>query len=292
MRVLLAADGSDCSWYALEEALRTLPLTTAEVHVISVAPPTPVLGRVEQDMLTLRRAADLARDDLDAAVRALAAGGVRAVGQVRVGDAAQEILAAARELRPDFIVMGCHGRGSVERFMIGSVSNTVVNQWEGAVIVVRKPANARPRSTMRCVSAVMTREPYCAELYQPVQEVAAVMAAQDTGFVPVLRDGKLAGVITDRDIVVRVLATGTDPAHTPVCVAASAEVIWVTPEMPVDEAVRLMELHQIRRVVVMDGERVAGVVSLGDLAEAVPETAEHALVEISKSPKTLAHQGG
>jgi CBS domain-containing protein len=61
--------------------------------------------------------------------------------------------------------------------------------------------------------------------------------------------------------------------------------------MPVDEAVRLMELNKIRRVVVMEGERVAGVVSLGDLAEALPETAEHALVEISKSPKTLAHRG-
>jgi CBS domain-containing protein/nucleotide-binding universal stress UspA family protein len=289
MRVLLAADGSDCSWYALEEALRTLPLTTAQVFVVSVAPPTPVLGRVEQDMLTLRRAADRAREDLDAAVRALAAGGVRAVGQVRVGDAAREILAAARELRPDFIVMGSHGCGAAERFLMGSVSTTVVNQWEGAVIVVRKPASARPPTSRRCVADVMTRGPFCAELYQPVHEVAAMMAAHDTGFVPVLRDGKLAGVITDRDIVVRVLATGTDPMHTPVCLAATADVVWVTPEMPVDEAVRLMELYQIRRVVVMEGERVAGVVSLGDLAEALPETAEHALVEISKSPKTMAH---
>jgi CBS domain-containing protein len=144
---------------------------------------------------------------------------------------------------------------------------------------------------MRKVASVMTREPLCASLYQPVDEVAELMAVHDTGFVPVLRDGKLAGVITDRDIVVRVLASRNDPARTPVCEAATADVIWVTPEMPVDEAVRLMELNKIRRVVVMEGERVAGVVSLGDLAEALPETAEHALVEISKSPKTLAHRG-
>jgi CBS domain-containing protein/nucleotide-binding universal stress UspA family protein len=290
MRVLLAADGSDCSWYALEEALRTLPLATAEVCVVTVAPPTPVLGVVEQDVLTLRRASELAQDDMNAAVRALAAGGVRARGLVRVGDAAQEILIAAREVRPDIIVMGCHGRGAVDRFMVGSVSNTVVNQWEGSVLVVRKPAGVSARGVRRTVASVMTPAPLCAGLYQSVDDVAELMAENDTGFVPVLRDGKLAGVITDRDIVCRVLALKADPARTPVCQAATADVIWVTPEMPVDEAVRLMELNRIRRVVVMDGERVAGVVSLGDLAEALPETAEHALVEISKSPKTMAHR--
>jgi len=222
----------------------------------------------------------------------LVVGGVYVDGVVRVGDAAREILMVARELRPDFIVMGCHGRGTAERFMMGSVSTTVVNHWEGTVIVVRKPAGKRTRATMRTVASVMTHEPLCASLYQSVDEVAELMARGDTGFVPVLRDGKLAGVITDRDIVVRVLATGADPARTPVCEAATADVIWVTPEMPVDEAVRLMEANKIRRVVVMDGEQVAGVVSLGDLAEALPETAEQVLVEISKSPKTMAHRPG
>lgn len=294
MRVLLATDGSATSWHALEEALRTLPLTTADVHVVAVA---PIVTAIEDPMAygvtyhaSYRDHREEAQRHIDEAVRALEAGGVRAKPILRVGDAADEIIAVARELAPDLLIVGSHGRGPMGRFMLGSVSEALVHRWTGPVLVVRKPTATSNLAPSRTVATVMTAPALCADLDATIDEVAAMMAENDTGFVPLVRDGRLAGVITDRDIVVRVLATRHDPATLKACEAATADVVWVTPEMPVGEAVGLMERHQIRRVVVLDGQDVVGVVSLGDLAETVPDTAEHALVEISRSPKTCAHE--
>lgn len=296
MRVLLAIDGSAASWHALEEAQRTLPLTSADVHVVAVA---PIITGVEDPMAygltyepAFREQREQAERHLDEALRALAAGGIRATRVLRVGDAAEELLAAARELAPDLVVVGSHGRGPMGRFMLGSVSDAIVHRWTGPVMVIRQPSDAGWRGGRRTVASVMTSPAVCADLDATVDEVAALMAEHDTGFVPLLRAGKLAGVITDRDMVVRVLATRNDPATVKACEAATADVVWVTPQMPVAEAASLMERHRIRRVVVMDGERVAGIVALGDLAETVPDTAERALVEISRSAKTCAHDHG
>lgn len=294
MRVLFATDGSAPSWHALEEAMRTLPLTTADVHVVAVA---PIVTAIEDPMAygvtyhaSYRDHREEAQRYLDEALRALEAGGIRARGILRVGEAADEILAVARELAPDLLIVGSHGRGPMGRFMLGSVSEALVHRWTGPLLVVRKPAAAAALAPSRTVATVMTSPAIAADLDATVDEVAAMMAGNDTGFIPLLRKGRLAGVITDRDIVVRVLATNNDPKTVKACEAASADVVWVTPEMPVSEAVSLMERYQIRRVVVLDGQEVVGVVSLGDLAETVPDTAEHALVEISRSPKTCAHE--
>ena len=238
---------------------------------------------------TYRDGREEAQRHLDEAVRAFEAGGVQAKPILRVGDPADEIIAAAKAISPDLLVVGSHGRGPMGRFMLGSVSEAVVHRWTGPVLVVRKPPAPAVPARSRTVASVMTAPAVCADLDATVDEVAELMAAHDTGFVPLLRGDKLAGVITDRDIVVRVLANRQDPATVKACEAASADVVAVTPEMPVAEAVRLMERDQIRRVVVVDGQHVVGVVSLGDLAETVPHTAEHALVEISRSPKTMAH---
>lgn len=293
MRVLLAIDGSESAWHALEEALRTLPLPTSDVHVVAVA---PIVTAVEDPLAygvayhaTYRDHREEAQRHLDEAVRALEAGGVRAHPVLRVGEPADEILAVAKQITPDLLVVGSHGRGPMGRFMLGSVSEAVVHRWNGAVLVVRKPPLPVSPGRSRTVASVMTAPAICADLDATVDEVAALMAEHDTGFVPLLRADRLAGVVTDRDLVVRVLAGRHDPATVKACEAATADVHWVTPDMPVAEAVSLMERHQIRRVVVLEGHRVVGVVSLGDLAETVPQTAEHALVEISRSPKTMAH---
>jgi CBS domain-containing protein len=69
----------------------------------------------------------------------------------------------------------------------------------------------------------------------------------------------------------------------------SREVVTVAPEMPVADAVKLMERRRVRRLPVVSEGRLVGMVSLGDLAECSPRRAEEVLVEISKSPSTLAH---
>ena len=97
-----------------------------------------------------------------------------------------------------------------------------------------------------------------------------------------LRDGRLAGIVTDRDIVVRAVARGAAP-DTAIADAMSDGVVTLSPDMSVDEAARLMSDKQIRRLYVVDEDRLVGVVSLGDLAvDAETDDAGEALREISK----------
>lgn len=293
MKILLAVDGSRCAWHALAEATRLLPLRDAEVHVIAVASTrAPLVETADFVLVEIAEQHRLeARDRLDAAVKALASAGVRATKAFRVGDPAREILAYADAFRPDLVVLGSHGHGPLGRLALGSVSDAVAHRWPGAVMVVRPSASAAPVSDEhRRVGELMTPEPVCAQAGDRIDVVAARMKANDTGFIPVLDGEALIGVVTDRDLVVRVLAEGRDPGGLTVGDVCSRDAAVVAPEMPVVEAVALMEGRRIRRLVVMDGRRVVGVLSLGDLAETEHRAADHALVEISRSPKTMAHR--
>lgn len=297
MKVLIAVDGSTCAWHALAEAMRLLPLAGAEVHVIGVARPyTPLAmsplampGEFVLAELAAQHRAE-AQVRVDAAVRALAAGGVGATGVLRDGDPAGSIVAYADFFRPDLVVVGSHGHGALGRLVLGSVSDAVAHRWPGAVMVVRPDASAVPAAARsRDVASVMTRSPVCAQARDPVAVVAAMMRQHDIGFVPVLEGDALVGVVTDRDLALRVVADRHDPARLRVREACSPEPAWIAPEAPLVEAVRLMERRRVRRLVVMAGRTVVGVLSLGDLAQTEHRAADHALVEISRSPQTTAH---
>lgn len=98
-------------------------------------------------------------------------------------------------------------------------------------------------------------------------EAARKMAQLDVGFLPVLGDVDVAGVVTDRDIVVRAIAEGEDPKQTTVKTVMTAVVETLPEDTPVEEAAQLMESRQIRRLLVTgDHGRKVGVVSLGDIA--------------------------
>jgi CBS domain-containing protein len=92
------------------------------------------------------------------------------------------------------------------------------------------------------------------------------MRDEDTGIVPVVENDRLAGVITDRDIVIRAVADGK-PASTPVrdCMTRD-KVVRITPDMTTREASELMAHHQVRRLPVVENDRLVGIVSIGDLA--------------------------
>ena len=119
---------------------------------------------------------------------------------------------------------------------------------------------------------IMTRNVETVSANSDLVEAANIMARHDIGFLPV-EDGDIAGVVTDRDIVVRAIAEGRDPRATKVreIVTPGAEVLLEDDE--VDEVVKLMQTKQIRRVLVTDGSGAyVGVVSLGDLAAQGHET--------------------
>src|SRR3981081_2735842 len=86
-------------------------------------------------------------------------------------------------------------------------------------------------------------------------------------------DGKLVGIVTDRDIVVRVVAAGLDPTTTPISAAMSGnEVVTVDPAETVDHAVATMKQAKVRRLPVVDGDRLVGMLSLGDIATNAPDS--------------------
>jgi CBS domain-containing protein len=116
-----------------------------------------------------------------------------------------------------------------------------------------------------------------------IRDVAAMMRDGDMGSVPVVEDGNLVGIVTDRDIVVRALAEGNE-ASTPVGDAMTTEIFSVKPEDFVFEAARMMGDKQVRRIpVVSDDGRLAGIIAMADVALEMEDEREIAetLEEIS-----------
>jgi CBS domain-containing protein len=112
---------------------------------------------------------------------------------------------------------------------------------------------------------VMTPNPRTVSPNDTVRAAAVVMQEEDTGAVPVVDNGHVLAVVTDRDIVVRVVAEGGS-FSSPVGDIATKSVICATPEMSTSEASDLMSEHQIRRLPVVENDRLVGIVSIGDLA--------------------------
>ena len=137
-------------------------------------------------------------------------------------------------------------------------------------------------SRMRC-SEIMTKSVKTATGVMSLREVAAIMRDGDMGAVPVVADGKLIGIVTDRDIVVRSIADGKDAAST-VAEAMTTELFTVRPDDFVFKAVRLMGDKQVRRIpVVNDVGELAGIIAMADVALEMEDEREIAetLEEIS-----------
>ncbi len=137
---------------------------------------------------------------------------------------------------------------------------------------------------MNTLRDVMTPSPATVRNSDPVAQAARVMRDEDVGSVPVMDEDTIAGIITDRDIAIHVVAAGIDPQTAAVSEFMSTHLVTGRPEMSVEEAARLMGREQIRRLPVVEQNRLVGIVSLGDLAteHGTDEEAEEALEEISQ----------
>ncbi|MFJ9642232.1 CBS domain-containing protein [Streptomyces sp. NPDC004244] len=132
------------------------------------------------------------------------------------------------------------------------------------------------------IREVMTERPVTTAVQVSVAEAARRMRDQDIGDVLVVDDGHLKGVVTDRDLVVRVLAEGREPEKTTVAEVCSGVLVTVAPDDDIDKAVDLMRTHALRRLPVTEKDRPVGIVSLGDLAMDRDDTS--ALADISAAP--------
>jgi CBS domain-containing protein len=138
------------------------------------------------------------------------------------------------------------------------------------------------------VSEVMTTDVESVQMNSTLEEVASIMKVENVGSVPVVdEDDDLVGIITDRDIVVRCVAEGKNPAETNVEEVLSHELETIEPDVDVDEAAQLMAERQIRRLPVCEDGELVGMVSIGDLAVNAPvaQASGDALREISKGVK-------
>ena len=107
----------------------------------------------------------------------------------------------------------------------------------------------------------------------PVSEVAKMMVEDDVGAVPVGKDDRLVGMITDRDIVVRVVAAKRDPEKTRAEDAMTPGIVYCTTTESVEDAIHLMEQRKIRRLPVLDeNRRMVGILGLGDVAHAAGQS--------------------
>jgi CBS domain-containing protein len=140
---------------------------------------------------------------------------------------------------------------------------------------------------MTTAREIMTDDARFLKADHTVLEAAKELAQADIGALPICdSDGHLTGMVTDRDLVVKVLADGRDPASTKLSdLADQQEVVTIGADDSVDEAIRTMVDHKVRRLPVIDGDRLVGVVSQGDLAtNCPPERVGELVAAISAAP--------
>ncbi|HEX2031334.1 MAG TPA: CBS domain-containing protein [Actinomycetota bacterium] len=125
----------------------------------------------------------------------------------------------------------------------------------------------------------MTKDPQILPASASLVEAARVMRDEDIGPVIVVENDSVVGIVTDRDIVVRGVADDRPPGSTTVGEVASGDLTTVSPDDPVDDAVRLMRERAVRRLPVVEGGKPVGIVALGDLA--VERDPRSALADIS-----------
>ena len=132
---------------------------------------------------------------------------------------------------------------------------------------------------MGSIRDVMTSNPTSCEPSTTVVDAAKVMAQEDVGPVPIVEGGRVVGIVTDRDLVVRVLAEGRDPNSTTIGEIASADLVTVQPDSDLNEALNLMAQNQVRRLPVVEGDQLVGIVAQADVARAADEEATGEVVQ-------------
>jgi CBS domain-containing protein len=134
------------------------------------------------------------------------------------------------------------------------------------------------------IRELMTPNPRSLESGSNVMEAARLMRDEDAGIIPIVEGNKLVGTVTDRDIAIRVVAEGKSPSSTTVGEIGSRELVTIDPQQDLDEALRLMARHQVRRLPVVEEDgKLVGIVAQADVARhASDEQTGHVVEDISR----------
>jgi CBS domain-containing protein len=134
------------------------------------------------------------------------------------------------------------------------------------------------------VRELMTKDPRTIRPDATAVDAARLMRDEDAGVAPIAEDDRLVGVVTDRDIAIRVVAEAKDPGSTKVTEIASQNVVTIDPQQDLDEALRLMANHQVRRLPVVEEDgKLVGILAQADVARhAEPARTGKVVEEISE----------
>jgi CBS domain-containing protein len=127
---------------------------------------------------------------------------------------------------------------------------------------------------------LMTPNPCAIDKDKPVEYAAKMMRDEDVGLAPIVDSDRLVGMFTDRDVAVRVVAEGKDPQTAKVSEVMSRELVTIDPDQELEEALRLMSKHQVRRLPVVEEDgRLIGVIAQADIARELGAKTTGDLVE-------------
>jgi nucleotide-binding universal stress UspA family protein/predicted transcriptional regulator len=261
-RILCPIDFDENSLSALSAAADLARRSDGIVYVLHVVPmivqPTAMPVYVDiyksQEETAWGRLKDIARKEL---------AGVKCELLVQMGEPAATIVRAERKVKPDLVVMATHGRRGFSRFFLGSVAEVVLRESACPVLTVRAQATDK-----KTVGAWMTHNPVIASLEDKLSTVEAKMRDGDFRSVPVVKDGVVVGIVTDRDL--RRLTGLLDTTR--VKDAMSESVITVTTNTPIGEAARLLRQRKIGGLPVVEDGKLTGMITVTDVLEALTET--------------------
>lgn len=257
-KILCPVDFDDNSLAALDIAAqlaRHSDGTVFALHVVPmVIPPTgtPIYVDIYKDQ------EQAARDQLkEVSHKRLSA--IKHELLVVVGEPANSILAAQRRSAADVIVMATHGRKGFSRVLLGSVAEIVLRDSMVPVLTVRYGTPDK-----RSVGSWMTSNPMAVSPAEKLSIIDTMMREGGFRSVPVVDEGKLVGIITDRDLARHVGYLD----HTEAKMAMTEQVISVTPATPIEEAARLLRERKIGGLPVVENDRLVGVITTSDLLDA------------------------
>lgn len=260
-RILCPIDFDDNSIAALGTAADLARRSDGTLYVLHVVPmivqPTAMPVYVDiyksQEDTAWARLKDLARKDL---------AGIKFELVVKMGEPAETIVRTEKKVKADLIVMATHGRRGFSRFFLGSVAEIVLREASCPVLTIRGHAADR-----KSVGAWMTQHPVVAAPDDKLSAVELKMHEGDFRAVPVLSDGVVTGIITDRDLR---RFTGKLDA-TRVKDAMTEHVITVTTETPIAEAARLLRERKIGGLPVVEQGKLLGMITVTDVLKALTE---------------------
>jgi len=262
--ILVPVDFDENSRSALELAKQLAAAGDATLHLMHVIAILLTPGEAASIIITRE---DEVKTALEKIAREQIGGGVRYDVQVRTGDTARAIVEAARDLRSDVIVMPTHGRRGLPRFFLGSVAERVVREAPCPVLTVR-PSAAEEEKTP--VGQVMLKNPPSVSPTDSLADAHALMQRDDLLSIPVVSNGVLSGIITDRDIRSHIGYL----EKTRVQSAMALGPVTVAPTMPIEEAARLLVKLGVGALPVVENGRLVGLLSTREVIQTLVDRSE------------------